>query len=259
MNTNTVTVNVIASPCGCPPGDVCPDSLGVCPSGYMPDPNNPLCCIPQCAQQSCPAGQKWSSVACQCMYIQATSISAPASYRISNGYSMVFNGLNTLLALGLLGNINSCNNFYGGNNQVGNEGNNQVFNTVSVKFAVLDVNGNAIPNVPLTFINNQLMGHYPFNGNAGNTTGLLSISLSLPTTTDANGNAEIVLDLTYQLESWADKAVFLAYNNVQETALASGNIEVIADNHGTGRVSATLFFQIDGMFCEQWGPSPNPF
>ena len=257
-STNTVSIQV-TSPCGCPSGSTCPDSLGVCPSGYMPDPNNIGCCIPQCPPQTCPAGQQWSSTTCSCMYIKANSISAPASYKINNGYNMLFNKdqLNEIDALGALGNISACVNYdYGLTATAGNEGNNQVLNTVSVKFSVLDVNGNPIPNVPLTFSNDQLMGNYPIT--TGNTTGRLSISLSLPAQTDANGNATLTLDLTYQLISWKDKAAFMTITNIQETAFASGNIMVTADNHNTGSVSATLFVSINLIFCETWELSSNP-
>ena len=252
MNTNTVTVNVIASPCGCPPGDVCPDSLGVCPSGYMPDPNNLGCCVPQCPEQSCNPGQKWSSSACQCLYIKANSISAPISYKSHIAYNLTFNAAGGLLAFGLLPEgTDSCVGWYGNTGAINNEGNDTVYTTKSYKFTVLDVNGNPIPNVPLTFSGDTIYGKYPIV--TANITGEMAISVGTPGNTDANGNAEITLTITFTLTSAKDKANPYTVTQYSETAYISGGMNVQADNHGTGAVSGLLSFGLNFLFCENWG------
>ena len=254
MNTNTVNIAVITSPCGCPIGDVCPDATtGICPSGYTPDPNNVGCCVPQCAAQSCNPGQQWSSSACQCLYIKANSISAPISYKSHIAYNLTFQGDgDVLLAFGLLPEgTDSCVGWYGNTGTTNNEGSDNVYTTKSYKFTVNDVNGNPIPNVPLTFSGDTIYGTYPIV--TTNLTGEMGISVAMPTVTDANGNAEITLTITFILTSAKDPGGnYSAVVSDSETAFISGGITVQANNHGTGSVSLPLGFDLYFLFCENW-------
>ncbi|MEM3861841.1 MAG: Ig-like domain-containing protein [Thermoplasmatales archaeon] len=55
FTSNTVTVTVSSTSCSCPTGEVC-EVNGVCPTGYVPDPNNPGCCMSS-SSCNCPSGE----------------------------------------------------------------------------------------------------------------------------------------------------------------------------------------------------------
>ena len=252
MNTNTVNIAVITSPCGCPIGDVCPDSSGVCPAGYTPDPSNFGCCAPQCAAQSCNPGQRWSESACQCLYIPVYSISSPTSYSTYLFYNLTFNDIGHIIAFGILpSGVRTCNGWFGNTGTTGNEGNDMVVTTRTYKFAVLDVNGNPIPNVPLKLVNDQLTGSYPIT-TTHMSRGLLSISTSLDGVTDSNGNGLITLTITFQPGNIPNQAACFNVVQDEDTAVASGNVGVIADNNGTGSVPGLLNFGFNLQLCLNW-------
>ena len=166
-------------------------------------------------------------------------------------YNLTFNAAGVLLAFGLLPEgTNSCVGWYGNTGTTNNEGNDNVYTTRSYKFTVVDVNGNPIPNVPLVFSGDTIYGTYPIV--TANLTGEMAVSVAMPTVTDANGNAEITLTITFILTSAKDRASTFTVTQDSETAFVSGSMNVQADNHGTGSVSATLFFGLYFLFCENW-------
>ncbi len=252
QNTNTINIEVTTSS-GCPSNAVPVNSEGICPSGYTYDPNNPLCCIPQCSEQPCPAGQRWSSNLCKCLYIPANSISNPAIYQTLIGYNITLTADASLLAFGALPDgTASCQGWFGNTGTTGNQGNDIVLVTRTFKFTVLDVNGNPIPHVPLTFYNNQL---YTVNGknvyaiNAPPVTGQVQIGAILPPETDDNGEATITLDIYFILTGDSQTSSTFSVGQTESTGLINGSISVSADNHGTGTVSADLAFEISMIFC----------
>ncbi len=251
-STNTLSISV-SSPSGCPSNSVPVNSEGVCPTGYTYDPNNPLCCIPQCKTQTCPAGQRWSSNLCKCLYIPANSISNPAIYQTLIGYNITLTATADLLAFGALPEgVASCQNWYGNTGTTGNQGNDVVLVNRSFKFKVLDANGNPIPYVPLTFSNNQLLtnnGNNVYPINAPPVTGQVTIGGNLPSQTDSNGEATITLAIYFELTGDSQTSSAFSVGQTESTSLVNGSIEVSADNHGTGSVSTTLDFEISLMFC----------
>ncbi|MEM3845290.1 MAG: carboxypeptidase-like regulatory domain-containing protein [Candidatus Parvarchaeota archaeon] len=56
FTSNTITVTVSSTSCSCPTGEVC-EVNGVCPMGYISDPNNAGCCMPSPTSCNCPSGE----------------------------------------------------------------------------------------------------------------------------------------------------------------------------------------------------------
>ncbi|MEM3470539.1 MAG: Ig-like domain-containing protein [Thermoproteota archaeon] len=56
FTSNTVTVTVSSTSCSCPTGEVC-EVNGICPMGYISDPNNAGCCMPSPTSCNCPSGE----------------------------------------------------------------------------------------------------------------------------------------------------------------------------------------------------------
>ncbi|MEM3845520.1 MAG: hypothetical protein QXU98_07460 [Candidatus Parvarchaeota archaeon] len=56
FTSNTINVTVSSTSCSCPTGEIC-EVNGVCPTGYISDPNNAGCCMPSPTSCNCPSGE----------------------------------------------------------------------------------------------------------------------------------------------------------------------------------------------------------
>lgn len=232
-NTLTLTINPYCADCTLP--NVCPNSDGVCPSGYQLDPTNPLCCMPVCPPQSCPEGQYWDSVTCACQQIIPTQI------QIGNG---------GIYSISWINNVTIDCTLEGGVNW---ENSNPLTKTVTVKVTVLDAGGKPVPGVNTNF-------PAPSNTYGVSTqsiTGKLSF-ITYPQTssiTDENGNAywELGLSLAITEINGTNFCRLYTPNTSSQTVTVSG-IFTEASLPDYSSVDLTVAIPVDITFNITFNP-----
>ena len=233
------------SGCTCPSGDVCPDSNGVCPSGYIPDPNAAGCCA-KCVQAApCSCSEIFDTVLCECSALIPATVDMPISFSVYP-FWMVYNGCSV--------NGGVCSGYEGENLSacmfVAGECNHDAL-LFTIKGTVTDSSGHPICNVPLNFSSNLsegTSGTIPWTTPDGNFEGEWGVGLGTPSETDSSGGFSI--DVTVNIAITAYKSCCDPFECKAQTVNSMPFPLTITVSIPGTQIEATSVIEVANTICE---------